>query len=371
MTAMATSATRVTKTYPLALSRDYVRHWGLSEAVRELLQNAIDSDAQFEYSFEGDTLTITSRFVTLSPRTLLMGVTTKHGDAAAIGNFGEGYKLALLVLLREGYAVIVRNGDKVWTPAFQVSPDYDAEIMVIEESEGIEDCNAVEFVIMGLSVEEQQEIRASCLLMQPPMNNVIGVHQGYILPDRPGRLYVGGLFVCAMEKMAYGYDFKPEYLQLERDRQTVNTWQVAYQIAGIWLATEQWELVARLMAEAVHDVEDLKHFNVPKGLADACAKQWIKQHGDAIPVSSQQEANDRQQAATRGQSVRTVFVGESMQRAVQASSLVAGTAIAKAPTLSPRQQVEQWYVDNKKNMPRLAKVAFKRLIDASAKWKLA
>ncbi|APQ14647.1 hypothetical protein BJP27_24040 (plasmid) [Pseudomonas oryzihabitans] len=357
------------KRYPLAVSRDYVRHWKLHEAVRELLQNALDSDSPFEYSFEGDTLTITSRYASLSPRTLLLGVTTKADRADTIGSFGEGYKLALLVLLREGYPVIVRNGAKIWTPVFEYSEDYGAEVMVINETDADSDCQAVEFVIMGIDEAQQREIRSHCLLMQPPMHNVIAVGQGNILPDRPGQLFVGGLFVCTLGRMAYGYDIKPEFIQLERDRQTVKTWEVEVEIARMWLVTEQWELIARLMADGTHDVEDIRLLPLPTGLADACAKEWIKTHGDAIPVVSQQEANDRQQAATSP--VETVFTGVNLQRAVMASTLIAHTAIARPAPLSPRQQVEQWFNENKNKMPRVPKVAFKRLHEASANWRLS
>lgn len=357
------------KRYPLAVSRDYVRHWKLHEAVRELLQNALDSDSPFEYAFEGDTLTITSRYASLSPRTLLLGVTTKADRKDTIGSFGEGYKLALLVLLREGYPVIVRNGDKIWTPVFEFSEDYSAEVMVINETDADSDCQAVEFVVMGIDPEQQDAIRANCLLMQPPMQNVIGVEQGSILPDRPGRLFVGGLFVCSLDRMTFGYDINPEHIELERDRQTVKSWALEMQVARMWLATGRWEQIAQLMADKAHDVEDIKLMPVPRGLADACARQWMIDHGDAVPVSSQKEADERQQMAASARPVATVFTSHNLQRAVQASSLVTHTLIAAPKPQSPTAVIDQWYEDHKRRMPRLPKVAFKRLRDASVSWR--
>ena len=60
------------KTYELPLSKDYVRHWGMSEAVRELIQNGLDSDSPFEWETreEDQTLVIRSRFAKLEPKTL-------------------------------------------------------------------------------------------------------------------------------------------------------------------------------------------------------------------------------------------------------------------------------------------------------------
>ena len=94
-----------TKVYPLSLTRGYVVSWGLREAVREIIQNALDSDSDFGYAIDGDTLTVISRYASLSPQTLLLGSSNKGGDISSIGQFGEGYKLALLVLTRDGLPV--------------------------------------------------------------------------------------------------------------------------------------------------------------------------------------------------------------------------------------------------------------------------
>lgn len=80
--------------YELPLSRDYVRHWGIPEAVREILQNAIDSDSPLEYTLYTDRITVTSKHSRLEPKTLLLGRTSKADCDDKVGSFGEGYKIA-------------------------------------------------------------------------------------------------------------------------------------------------------------------------------------------------------------------------------------------------------------------------------------
>ena len=354
------------KTYPLSLSRSYVEHWGMPESVREFIQNALDSESPFEYAFEGDALTITSRYASLSPRTLLLGATSKAGNADAIGSFGEGYKLGLLVLTRLGFSVVIHNGAKLWTPAFELNDDFGEEMLVVKETEAPFDNQSVEFKVSGLTFEHQEQIRSMCLFMQPAMDDVIGTELGSILPSRPGQLYVGGLFVCKTD-MAYGYDMLPSVLRLERDRQTVASYEFELGCARTWLATGQWELIARLMEKGIKDVEDVRFVGIPDPLKDACAKRYIKRYGDAVPVSSQKEAEDRNAAGAR----RTAYVGASYGAAITSSRVYKESGFAAEPIPSPRERLEQWFEDNKRYMPRIPKVKFKQLHEQAARWKLA
>ena len=54
------------KNYELPISPNYVSNWGIKEAIREILQNAIDSDncghpKQILYSADGEVLTIINK----------------------------------------------------------------------------------------------------------------------------------------------------------------------------------------------------------------------------------------------------------------------------------------------------------------------
>src|SRR3990167_3517651 len=97
------------RAYELPITKEYIRHWGLLDGIRELIQNALDSDSPFEWNIEEDTLYIHSRYYKLEPKTLLLGCTSKAEDTTKIGSFGEGYKLAMLCLHRAGYKVRLRN----------------------------------------------------------------------------------------------------------------------------------------------------------------------------------------------------------------------------------------------------------------------
>src|SRR5688572_23444582 len=92
-------------TVELTINPGYVKDWGIWEAVREFVQNGLDShDNGFHLSIErggGESKTVRIRNVgtTLDRRTLLLGASDKDGTLER-GKFGEGYKLGLLTLSR-------------------------------------------------------------------------------------------------------------------------------------------------------------------------------------------------------------------------------------------------------------------------------
>lgn len=103
--------------YDLSLSRDYVSNWGTQEAIRELLQNAIDSNSNghemyIDYNSNKELLTIGNKYTSIGSEELILGNSSKRNDSSQIGCYGEGFKLALLVLLRNGYKVWINNCKK-------------------------------------------------------------------------------------------------------------------------------------------------------------------------------------------------------------------------------------------------------------------
>jgi len=104
--------------YPMTL--DYVPDWGPWEVVRELATNALDSDPGFRMGqTEDGTLWIEDGGDNLAIRHLLFGVSEKGPHA--VGQFGEGLKLALLVLTRMGLTAHIYSGDQhLWNEPAQM-----------------------------------------------------------------------------------------------------------------------------------------------------------------------------------------------------------------------------------------------------------
>lgn len=357
------------KTYRLPLSEGYVSHWGVGEAVREILQNAIDSDAPFNWDLAqtdaGHVLSFTSEGVRLEPSTLVLGVTSKAGDPDTIGGFGEGYKIALLVLARAGLPVVVHNGPVDWHPDFEMDPQFGVRVLTITELPGDPERTGLTFEVGGLSSEQVASIKAGCLHMEGVVGEVIELPNGRILKAYPGKLFVNGLFVCDTG-MQHGYDFKPSAIRLERDRKTVDDWDLSVQTARMWEASGRVDEVAQMVRDEAPDVSYFQWGACPEAVREACYQLFVKSNPGGIVAKTMDELNRLVERGLR----RVTVVGAGYYSAVSSSPSYRADQGKRVAERLPEEVIMDFFERFEKRMPRLPKVEFKKLISESKRWRL-
>jgi hypothetical protein len=242
-----------------------------------------------------------------------LGSTNKEGNK--IGSFGEGYKIALLVLTRLGIPVEIRNGDLVWKPRFKYSRTFDDELLVVEETLSDNKLNkGITVIVKGLDGIGKQEIEESCLRMQSHIGAIKQTKYGDILLDKKGKLYVGSLYICDTQ-LHYGYNFKPEHLRLERDRKTVDGWDLKTLTTRTWYETDDIRSVAEMIYNNIPDVS-WAEYESPELIKEECYKLFREQHPNALLADTPKEA----QEAIRQGLIKTVYVGGGFHSAVTSSS---------------------------------------------------
>lgn len=299
------------KRLELTLSSDYVPTWTIVDAIRELFQNAIDQ-GRYTWSYADETLTLTNWDAALTTKTLLLGSTTKREDDAKIGQFGEGYKIATLVLLRESKGVEIRTGDEVWQPRFVKSRRYCSSVLTFFIDKAPTYSPDLVVTVTGLTEDEWELIAASNLAIR---NDHRVLHQtpiGQIL-DLPGHVFVGGLLIKIYSPYTYGYNFNPGVLSLDRDRKLVSDFDLKWIAARMWSYTEgaETEILGLLMMDAA-DVMYLPDLGSTPRLEQTALENFVEQYGEyAIPVSTQLEVE------SAPANYKTVVVPESLKRIIQ------------------------------------------------------
>lgn len=291
-------------TIVLPISSTYVGNWGLWEGAREIWQNALD---QQELSGNRSTLewqpenggkighVVITSSGKLTPGSLVLGNSTKTSDHKLRGKHGEGYKLAMLALIRAGYVVVVENGDEMWVPSLKYSEKFDTQCLTIEILR-IEPSNdpKVSFRI-GLIADEDWAIINSNILKDAPY----GILD---TPEQRGRVYVGGLYVCTVEEFKCGYSFLPEELELDRDRGLVSTYELQGLAANLWNSRKDSQKRAvELLKSGSPDVAYLHHRATSSSpIVAAVQKDFEEEHGtETMPVSSQEEIKKAQAAGVK------------------------------------------------------------------------
>lgn len=253
----------------LPISTNYVGHWGFWEAVREILQNAIDTgDYSVNELQSVGIIKINSNAGAMDLSTLMLGESSKRDDSSKIGKYGEGYKLALLVLCRLGHEVIIKNGVDCWRVSIDKHPQLNTDCLTIEvikntyvdEQENTE----VSFVISGLRTEHFEIIHTNYLGESMCDFNVIAENEGSYCFEYDDykdvrKVFVGGLFVCDLpddKDYRYSYNFAPDVLNLDRDRKTVDTFYLQYEATRILSESGDFETLSYLANNNYDDVSD-------------------------------------------------------------------------------------------------------------------
>lgn len=296
-------------TLELSINTNYVPDWGMWEAIRELLQNAKDAEdlghpMDVKYSETSGTLTIESAGADLTRNTLLLGTTTKAGRDDQRGQFGEGYKLALLVFCRLGKRVLIRTNAEVWEPQLAASDRFaGAQTLTIKTRKRKSRADSVQFVVKGVEPATWASVKSKCLWLSTPEDSVKTAY-GSVLRDEAyaGQLYAGGLYVGKMDdNYRFGYDLSD--VSLDRDRKMAAPWSLRWRVSQTLNAAfetgkiELRDIVAPGAGELVALQENLHDI---KALAERAAASFVEAHGeDAVPVADMSMARELQHRGLR------------------------------------------------------------------------
>lgn len=304
--------------YELSISADYLSGssgWDAAAGVREILQNGRDAEvelgAKLTVTHHNDTLRVENAGATLSRDVLLMGQSSKRGKKELAGQFGEGLKLGMLVLVRDGYRVKVRTGGEVWTPAVEASERFSGQrVLTVDVQGGRQENERVMVEVEGITKEFWATLKEKFLFLYPRKIDAVKTPRGsLLLTDRwKGRVYVKGILVQTDPKLAYGYDLTE--VTLDRDRRVVASWDLHYELRRIWtdavdLRPELLEDFTKLLERI--DRNDTKGFDSygADSLSDWAARfvadTFKGKHGhQAVPVLTRADAKDVEHLGVHG-----------------------------------------------------------------------
>lgn len=218
---------------------DYLKNWGVNEALREIYQNFIDygdwEDHIEERTKESLLVSVKNGWNPDSLDFLRIGNSRKTNNNS-VGKHGEGLKMAFLILMREGYSSRIISGKyEVWPGWYEDKEIGECFCLYYNmHDEPIDTEFTIEF---SISKSDYSGFKAN-LIMDEDL--IFSYHYGDIVNREAGNIYSGSLFVARVENLSRAYNIRPEYMELDRDRSVPRVFDVNYYSSLINDAYGKW-----------------------------------------------------------------------------------------------------------------------------------
>lgn len=342
------------KTINYAMTADYRKDWGVIEAVRELVQNCLDNRSNpSTYELQNGTMQITTPGYTLPMEVFALGTSTKSSND--IGGFGEGFKLALMILARLDLNPTVLSGDSYFKPHFDHDELLNCDVFKIDIHTADMGMPYTMFTFdfpddMVNELKQKINVFSDDIL---PLPNTVD-----IMEHRPGEMMVNGLFICDDDKFKYGYNFAPDQIELGCDRQIADSFGIAYRTSQVWVDKLDYsnkDEVLSMLLEGTMDVMCFEHLvttRKAKLITDAFVERFgavkIKKMGSSLSYG--------------------MSVGGSLHSTMMKSGY---TEVVNqwAENGTPYMTLVEYFESEKKHMRSRAQKAFLVLLEESKNWK--
>src|SRR5690606_37243994 len=208
-------------------------------------------------------------------------------------------------------------------------------------------------VVCGITEDLKEEILHDCLYLQEDLGEVREGERGRVLLDTPGKLYVGGLLVSEIHGQKYSYDFHPKYLPLNRDRKSVDTWDLATNTSALLEEVSPPKEVAQMAKARVRDVGFYPIGTTNPMSRGEAYKLFQEEHGkDAIVVA---DYLDKKKLARENPNLNLniVVISDTVYRQMIEQSEeykhnleILTSACAEGDNRAPVQMLEDWFNDD-------------------------
>lgn len=236
--------------YPI--SKKYIEDWTSTKAIGELMANAIDTRVEHTFEYNNNYGYIIDQGKGITKKNLIIGDSAK--DSNQIGNFGEGLKMALLVLTKEKNTnVTIATVGHTYKALFEYDSDFDAELFSIYEEPNNKKIGTE---IFFKCINEDFE-KAKKLFLDLDTNKILYEDEDIQVFNRIrddssnknkffGYFYVNG-YKITERKALYSYNIKNKDALFGRDRNAVNMNKAEFYIQEFFNKTENENIIKDIL----------------------------------------------------------------------------------------------------------------------------
>jgi hypothetical protein len=363
----------------IPLDTNCVSHWTVEDAMRELLQNAIDQ-GRYTLNKEKGNITLLNEDVELPISSLIIGKTTK--TKKDIGGFGEGYKMAIIVLLRHNIPICIYTGNSVWHFKFKRSKVFNSLIVEVTISAWVGTFPNPSSTAFSVSINSDiyEPIIKKYLMVNNdffPSANFIHTPKGQVIlnPDNPGDIYINGLYISNNSRFKYGYNFNPGILHLDRDRKIIETYELSKITSSIWAEIAKnggyENVIGELVYSESYDVDSLGYHNIPSELTNSIHEAFEANNGkQSVPYYFN---SDKYKYNSEYNNLHPVYTPNNITNCIEKSSTfkkkLAENKLQEEDKLTPYNLLSRIYKLIRPFLTSDLQAAFMDIINKSKDWR--
>ena len=266
--------------YTYLISEKYCENWTIQSAIREIIANAIDADSNPELSWSSGMGTVANIGCFIETSHLLLGESTKREVESNIGQFGEGFKIAALVFVRQGRKFSIRSKKNNFVFFTKFSDDFKCNILGVD----VRECEKeIDGTYVGFECSEDEFNLTKNLFMK--FKPVPTLTKNIL--DTSGRIYVLGVQVLDNFNSLFGYDISHKTL-INRDRTILDTSALNREITSILSSCKDESVIKKLITSG-KDFSSMAEYANSLYISYDAKQVWKdvlkKLYGDKIAIS--------------------------------------------------------------------------------------
>lgn len=229
--------------YPIADS--YVADWTRTDAIREFIANALDA-GEPRLVHNGKEARISDSGEGILKKNMVLGGTSKSKQAQAIGKFGEGLKMACLVLARTGSEVKIETVGTTYTATLEYNEEFESKLLVIEYVKNARSKGSS--IVFACTEDELQDAKNKFIHFQGVRKKPTVTENLEIYTEGTGRIYVNGL-ETSKKVGIFNYNVLDKVALDSRDRNSVDDSRLRNWIGVFLSQTKEIEIIESFLSK--------------------------------------------------------------------------------------------------------------------------
>lgn len=270
------------------ISPNYVKGWDITQALREIIQNYLDTLQEFKcrgrITWANGYATVKDNGPGLEMKHLALGISEKSDMAK--GQFGEGLKLALLVLAREKRKVEIQTQNQVIQPEILHDPHFDTEILALDVEPSKQ---AFQGTTIRVKCSQGELDAAKAYFVEFADKNQFSWVEKDKISTPGGFLYLNGTRIGRIPNAIFSYHLNGKWSNLgNRDREVINMHVVRPAIKEILSTTKSTQVIStvlkKLLEKTSEDWEEIwtgiDYYSIPPAQRKVWKKTFLELCGD-------------------------------------------------------------------------------------------